>query len=292
MTRREVLPALAGPALAAAQDARIRLIVKGDDMGAAHGINEATIECYRNGIVRATDVIVPGPWFLEAAAMLRANPRLEAGVHLTLTAEWELYKWRPLTPARSFVDRDGYFFPMTGPCEGFFPRSSFLESGWKMQEVEAELRAQIETARRHIQDISFLSSHMGAPTSRPELRALVDQLAAEYRLPLFSAIAGLQRLRVPYKREDDDAARRRALVNLLDSLQPGNYTMIDHAAIDSPEMRAIGHLGYRDVARDRSLVASAWTSPEVKQAVVRRNIQLTTYRDLLHRPPQPAKIKT
>ena len=29
----------------------IRLIVKGDDMGAAHGINVATIEAHKNGVL-------------------------------------------------------------------------------------------------------------------------------------------------------------------------------------------------------------------------------------------------
>jgi predicted glycoside hydrolase/deacetylase ChbG (UPF0249 family) len=298
MTRREFMPGLAAAPLLSAQqdslDSKVWLIVKGDDMGAAHGINTATIRCFREGIVRATDVIVPGPWFLEAAALLRANPALEAGVHLTLTSEWEHYKWRPLTAARSLVDRDGYFFAMTGPREGFFPGSSFLESKWKIEDVEAELRAQIETARRHIQHVSFLSAHMGAARATPELRALTVKLAAEYRLPFFSDIPGIERLRIPYVRADDGPTRARKLAALLDSLAPGVYTMIDHAATDTPEMQAIGHHGYRDVARDRSAVMQAWTSRDVLDAVARRGIQLTSYREVLASQismPRP-KIKT
>ncbi len=41
--------------------AEIRLIVKGDDMGAAHGINVATIDAYTRGVLTTTDVIVAGP---------------------------------------------------------------------------------------------------------------------------------------------------------------------------------------------------------------------------------------
>ena len=59
-------------------------------MGSCHAANEACIESYRNGIMRSAEVIVPGPWFLEAAKMLNENPGLDAGVHLTLTAEWDL----------------------------------------------------------------------------------------------------------------------------------------------------------------------------------------------------------
>ena len=74
-------PASSGP---------IRLIVKADDMGAAHGINVGTIDAYKNGVVTTTNVIVPGPWFPEAARMLRENPGLDVGVHLAITSEWEL----------------------------------------------------------------------------------------------------------------------------------------------------------------------------------------------------------
>ena len=49
----------------------IRLIVKGDDMGAGHGINVATIDAYKRGVLTTTNVIVPGPWFPEAARLLR-----------------------------------------------------------------------------------------------------------------------------------------------------------------------------------------------------------------------------
>ena len=82
----------------------IRLIVKGDDMGAAHGINVGTIAAYKGGVLTTTNVIVPGPWFLEAAKLLRDNPGLDVGVHLALTSEWDHVKWRPLTHAPSIVD--------------------------------------------------------------------------------------------------------------------------------------------------------------------------------------------
>src|ERR687896_735737 len=85
----------------------IRLIVKGDDMGAAHGINAATIDAYQRGVLTTTNVIVPGPWFPEAVRLLKENPALDVGIHLALTSEWDNVKWRPLTAAPSIVDEDG-----------------------------------------------------------------------------------------------------------------------------------------------------------------------------------------
>ena len=58
-------------------------------MGAAHGINVATIDAYKRGVLTTTNVIVPGPWFLEAARLLKENPGLDVGVHLALTSEWD-----------------------------------------------------------------------------------------------------------------------------------------------------------------------------------------------------------
>ena len=93
----------------------IRLIVKGDDMAAGHGINVATIDAYKRGVLTTTNVIVPGPWFPEAARLLNENPGLDVGVHLALTSEWDNVKWRPLTPRRRSSTPDGYFFPMVKP---------------------------------------------------------------------------------------------------------------------------------------------------------------------------------
>ena len=75
----------------------IRLIVKGDDMAAGHGINLATIDAFQHGVLTTTNVIVPGPWFLEAAKLINENPGLDVGVHLAITSEWDNIKWRPLT---------------------------------------------------------------------------------------------------------------------------------------------------------------------------------------------------
>jgi hypothetical protein len=66
----------------------------------------------------------------------------------------------------------------------------------------------------------------------------------------------------------------------LETIGPGLWEHIDHAATDDPEMRAFGHLGYEWVAADRSAVLEAWTSPKVREVITRRGIKLTNYREL------------
>lgn len=271
---------LSAAVLSAAQPAReIRLIVKGDDMGAAHGINVATIEAYRRGILRTTNVIVPGGWMPEAARLLRENPGLDVGVHLALTSEWENVKWRPLTAAPSLVDVNGYFFPMVQPRQGFAPGSSLREAGFDHDEIEAELRAQIEQARRMIPHITYTWEHMGFGSVAPEVRELVKELSASYGLIVPSDL-GIQSIGRVYESKDPGPVKAAKLAERLESLEPGLWMHIDHASTDDSEMQAIGHLGYEWVAADRSAVLEAWTNPKVLEVVKRRGIRLTNYREL------------
>lgn len=263
--------------VSAARGAEIELLVRADDMGVAQALNEACVESYRKGIARSVEVIVPGAWFPHAVRLLKEVPELDVGVHLTLTSEWENCKWRPLTHAPSLVDSDGYFHPMTSQRKDFPPNTGFLECGFKLEEVERELRAQIELARKHLPWISHVSAHMGAATATPALRALTARLAAEYGL-------GVEMDGMRYARGFQGgtaAEREESLVELILKLGPGRWLLVEHPGHDTPETRALGHLGYENVAEDRAGVARAFCSPRVREAVASRGVRLISHRDLI-----------
>jgi predicted glycoside hydrolase/deacetylase ChbG (UPF0249 family) len=257
----------------------IRLIVKGDDMAAGHGINVATIDAYKRGVLTTTNVIVPGPWFLEAARLLRENPGLDVGVHLALTSEWENIKWRPLTAAPSIVDEDGYFFPIVAPRPTYPPKRSLKESAWKLEEIERELRAQLTMAKRHLPQATYTWNHMGFTSLAPDVATLVAALSREFGL-VVPADLGIQPVGRVYESKDSGAVKAEKLAAKLETLGPGLWLHIDHAATDDPEMRAFGHVGYEWVAADRSANLEAWTSPKVREVITRRGIKLTNYREL------------
>ena len=259
--------------------AEIRLIVKGDDMAAGHGINVATIDAYKRGVLTTTNVIVPGPWFPEAVRLLKENPGLDVGVHLALTSEWENVKWRPLTHAPSIVDPDGYFFPIVQPRSGFAAGTSIKESGWKIDEIERELRAQLDMAKRHLPQATYTWAHMGFTSLSPEVLSLVARLSKEYGLVVPSDL-GIQWLSRVYESKDSGVTKAEKLAAKLETLGPGLWEHIDHAGTDDLEMRAFGHPGYEWVAADRSAVLEAWTSPKVREVITRRGIKLTNYREL------------
>lgn len=260
----------------------IRLIVKGDDMGAAHGINVGTIDAFTRGVLTTTNIIVAGPWFPEAVRLVNENPGLDVGVHLAITSEWESVKWRPLTYAPSIVDADGYFFPMVQPRAAFPPKTSIKENNWKIEDIERELRAQLATARRHLPQATYTWNHMGFTSLSPEVASLVARLSRENGLVVPSDL-GIKWLGGIYESQDTGAAKADKLAAKLETLGPGLWEHIDHAATDDPEMHAYGHRGYEWVAADRSAVLAAWTSPKVREVITRRGIKLTSYRDLAKR---------
>ena len=260
----------------------IRLIVKGDDMGAAHGINTATIEAFKKGVLTTTNVIVPGPWFLEAARLLKENPALDAGVHLALTSEWDNIKWRPLTHSPSLVDDDGYLLPMVQPRAGAPPGRSLRERKASLEDMERELRAQLTLAKRHIPHATYTWNHMGFTSLGPEVASLVARLSKEFGLVVPTDL-GIQSIGRVYDGKDSGAVKADKLAARLETLEPGLWLHIDHASTDDPEMRAIGHAGYEWVAADRAAVFEAWTSARVREVIARRGIKLTNYRELSKR---------
>ena len=67
---------------------------------------------------------------------------------------------------------------------------------------------------------------------------------------------------------------------MLEGLKPGTHLFIDHPALDTAEMRAIGHSGYYDVAEDRDAVTKVFISEQVKKTIKKLGIQLISYADL------------
>lgn len=251
-----------------AQNNKIRLLVRSDDMGSSHAANRSCIKAYQKGISKSVEVMVPCPWFFEAAQMLKENPGIDVGVHLTLTSEWDGMKWGPITPSPSLTDADGNFVSSTG---------EWYNKAYKMEEVEAELRKQIELAKRYIPNVTHLSSHMGAPDCKPELKALVAKLAKEYKL--IYEIEGISRIPdTGWDKATSKDDKRDAFIKMIRSLKPGNtYLFVEHPANRTAEMKAIGNKGMTTVARDRHWVTEVFTSDQVKRTVRSNNIELIDY---------------
>jgi predicted glycoside hydrolase/deacetylase ChbG (UPF0249 family) len=261
----------------AQKSSEIKLLIRADDIGSFHAANMACIESYKNGIARSVELMVPCAWYPEAVKMLNENPGFDVGIHLVLTSEWSNVKWRPLTYCPSLVDKDGYFFPMVWKNDNFPAGSSISEVKWKIEEVEKELRAQIELALRQVPQVSHLSNHMGFMGLDPKLNALVEKLAKEYKL-------GTENNNLKYfqgwGRDAKPEERIDKFCENLEKLEPGSYLFVEHPAHDTDEMLTVGHKGYENVATDREWVTRVFTSEKVKETIKRKGIKLISYADL------------
>ena len=260
-----------------------RLIVRGDDMGFSHSGNLALIKCAKEGIQTSIEIIVPSPWFPEAVKFLKDNPSIDVGIHIALTAEWDNVKWRPLTDCPSLRTPDGYFYPMVFPNVNY-PKMSIKENNPKIEDIEKEIRAQIETAQRNLPGrISHLSAHMGCTWLNDETKALEKKLAKEYKIGL--ADMDLGSLGVAYAPFEGPHATKEekvaSFIKMLNKLEKGKtYMFVEHPGFDNEELRAISHIGYENVAADRQGVTDLYTSDAVKKEIKRLGIQLISYADL------------
>jgi len=261
--------------LPGAQEQVIELIVRGDDMGMTHSANEAFELAFNRGIITGGGLIVPSPWFEDAVRRWLEHPGWSVGIHFCVNAEWKNYRWRPVLPynlVSSLVDRDGFFYPSA---------QAFLAAGPKVDEIEKELRAQIDRALACGLKPDYLDTHMDSLEAREEYLAIVRKLAKEYNLPVSSWCGEDREFFDIYDVAPEE--KEKVLIEKLKSAKPGLYLLVVHPGLDTPEERALidqNPDGLKDVYRYRSAEVRAITSPRVKKVIKQRKIKLVSYREL------------
>ncbi|MCP4225978.1 MAG: ChbG/HpnK family deacetylase, partial [Actinomycetia bacterium] len=134
-------------------DARLVVMVC-DGLGSSNAANNAIHEALRTGIATTASLQVPCPWARGAAANHRGD---DVGVSLTVNAQFEVYRWGPITYAPSLLGGDGGF-PQT-------PADVWEHAD--VDEVRRECRAQLERAVLWGFDPSHLSAHLNTLCARP-----------------------------------------------------------------------------------------------------------------------------
>ena len=150
------------------------LIVNADDYGMCHAANEAVAELFEGGWLKSSTIMMPCPAAKEAVDFSIAHPEYAIGVHLTLTSEWGEYRWKPLTGGKSLIDEDGYMWH----------ESDQVEKNATYEDIEREIRAQIDLAHEMGMRPSHIDNHMGSLyghyTGRLGLSKLALRVCGEY----------------------------------------------------------------------------------------------------------------
>ena len=251
---------------------QIPLLIRCDDIGMCHSVNMAAEKVLKTGMPVSMSVMVPCPWFPEAVELLKKYPNVSVGIHLTLNSEWKQYRWGPVAGAKavpSVVDSVGLFFPS---------RSALFDNHPKLSEIETELRAQIEKALHAGLKIDYLDYHMGAAMQTPETRAIVEKLAAEYKLAI-SRYYGEDELQGWYFASPENKIDTMLLK--VKTAQPGHTKLlVIHIGLDSPEMSAMedaNPFGPKDMGKHRNGELNALISARFQQLIHGPKYRLVNY---------------
>lgn len=254
---------------------KIPVLLRLDDIGMCHSVNMAAKQVLETGMVVSMSVMVPCPWFTEAADILKQYPNVSTGIHLTLNSEWKNYRWGPVAGASAvptLVDSLGNFFPS---------RSKLFANNPRLSEIETELRAQIDKALRAGLKIDYLDYHMGAAMQTPETRAIVEKLAREYNVSIsryYGEVDVEGGYSAPVTGKLDTMSKK------LQALQPGGIKLfVIHIGLDTPEMAAMEDLnpgGPKFMSKHRNAELNAILSPQFQQLLFSNKFRLVNYRML------------
>lgn len=202
------------------------VIIHIDDLGSCQAANSAYADLVDFGLISSAAIMVPCPWFPQAAAYCRENPEVDMGVHLTLTSEWDEYRWGPVSTrdtATGLIDDEGYFYRRQPP----------VHANADPEAVYIELKTQVERALAAGIDPTHMDGHMGTIMHDKFIPVYV-RLALEYRLPPSILI-----------RSDADAYRSIGIdgemaVKAINDLESQGVPLLDHVTgmpLDKPENR-------------------------------------------------------
>ncbi|WP_420147565.1 polysaccharide deacetylase family protein [Spirosoma sp.] len=267
------------------------LIIHADDFGLAQSENAATITTLETGSVNSASIMVPCAWFPESAAHAKARPNADIGIHLTLTSEWKHYRWRPILAAHevpSLVDEQGFMHDSVANLIRYAT----------VEDIEKELRAQIERGIQFGITPSHLDSHMFSLVAKPQFLTVYLMLSREYKLPLLLNQDFIRRTVGydihPYITSQDvlvdhlysaepndyEAGMLAFYKQTLQNLSPGLSEIILHPAYNNSEMQAITTEHPYWAADWRQYDFDFFTSAECAEIIQKEQIQLITWREI------------
>lgn len=281
-----------------------RLIVSGDDFGAAPEVNAGIVRAHRDGILGGTSLMVTGAAAAAAVALARATPTLSVGLHLVLAQA------RPAAPPAdipTLVASDGAFrnAPIASGLRYAWAWVAGRGRGDLRREIEAQLAAFAATGLPLGHVDGHLNMHLHpmvlsvlldvAPRwGIRAMRVSVEPLSAALRWDrrhagrklfegaAFRALAAYAapRLRAAgivfadrvFGMHQTGHVDERYLLDLVARLPPGVSELYCH-----PSDGVAAAMARWQPAYDAAGEVAALTSPRVRAAVAAAGIELTTY---------------
>jgi hypothetical protein len=290
------------------------LILHVDDAGMSLESNKGAVAALTRGAATSVSVMMPCPWVPAFVKWLKTHPDIDAGLHLTLTSEWNDYRWRPLSSQPGLADSTGNLWPTVAQ----------VAQHASPDEIAAEMKAQLDRARAMGFQPTHLDTHMGTVYATAEFLERYLRLGITNHIPVMlpggadkliqqqtgfsdAQVAHIRALgatlwnaglpvlddlhnfsydwKVPDSVANDDSKLQRwrtsKYIDALTRLQPGVTMMIMHCSDAGTHFAAISDSG--PLRRGDML---AMLDPTFKKALKDQNIILTTWRELMRRRSQ------
>lgn len=288
------------------------LILHVDDAGMSKESNKGVIESVEKGVANSFSIMMPCPWVPEIFSYLKKYPLSDAGLHLTMNAEWKDYRWAPLSGAAAVPG-------LTDPLGAMWSGVMEVVLHAQPNEIAKEIEAQIDRSRKAGWEPTHLDSHMGTLFATPRFLEQYLSIGMREKIPVMfpgghntlvtktnaglitqqqaKAIgeklwqAGLPVLddlhnmsygfSYPKEKVSDEELQRIAAANYIRSfrdLQPGITMVIMHCSVAGEHFEHISSSG--TIRRADWL---AMQSPELKRYLEENKIILTTWREMMQR---------
>jgi len=267
------------------------LIVNCDDAGMCDAANKAAVDGIKNGMITSTTIMMPCPKAEEMVRTAIRDPEINAGIHLTHTAEWQTYRWGSVAPpekVRGLLDPEGFLWRS---IEEVYAHSNPVEA-------YREAKAQILKALELGLTITHIDSHMGTLQLSPPYVDVYLQLAAEFDVPVrMASLETLEKFGQPEIRKrfaekgilfpdyfiyeeldsytEDDI--KTFWSDIIHNLKPGITELFIHASVPDEELKSITNSW-----KTRNAEYELFTHDEdFREFVKKENIILISYRPLL-----------
>ncbi|TDN97658.1 polysaccharide deacetylase family protein [Sunxiuqinia elliptica] len=276
------------------------LLLHSDDAGMCEEANLAVMAYSLKNHVQSAAVMMPCPNAEEMVAWAKKHPQADIGVHLTLTSEWKNYRWPPLAPA---ADVPGLIDP-----EGkLWPEVIDVVRHASPEEVEQEIRAQIDRMLELGHQPTHIDTHMGTLYGSAEFLTVFLKVAQEYQIPANAidlsnpkvaayykqagypisaeTIAQLAAYQLPkldnftsVPKGSSYEEKKANFFQLVNALDPGLTEIIFHPSIETDHLKSI-----TGSWQQRVWEAKMFSDPEVIRFFKDHGIVLTTWREIMKR---------
>jgi predicted glycoside hydrolase/deacetylase ChbG (UPF0249 family) len=271
------------------KDAKL-LIIHADDAALSSSVDSAVISALKKREINSASIMVPCPDFPRLAAYAKQHPEYDWGIHLTFTSEWKNLKWPGVAPASeitSLLDQKGHLHAT----------NEEVRKNATLEDIEMEMRAQIDKAISSGIKLTHLDNHMGSILGSPEIIKIYQKVGKEYKLPVLIPMNMLHRM-APHLLASIDTTG--PVVNefisaysavppekwkdfynqKIQNLKPGLNELIFHLGFDNTEMKTItiDHPDFGSAWRQRDYDYA--TSAEFRDLIKKQGIFLVTWGEI------------